>query len=68
MPAIFKLLQEKGNITEEMMYNTYNMGIGMLLAVDPKDVNSTMEAIKNAGETSYIIGEIESGDKGVILC
>jgi len=63
IPAIFKLLAEKGSIEEEMMYNTYNMGIGMVLAVDP-----AMEAIREAGETPYVIGSVEAGEKGVTLC
>ena len=65
---IFKLLQEKGGIAEDMMYNTYNMGLGMVLAIDPADVDKTMEAIKAAGETPYIVGRIEAGVKGVTLC
>ena len=68
VPAIFKLMQHKGDITEEMMYNTYNMGIGMIVAVNPADVESTMEAIKAAGETPYVVGYIEAGEKGVTLC
>ena len=68
VPAIFKLLASKGEIAEEMMYNTYNMGIGMIAAVDPADVEKTMEAIKAAGETPYVIGTIEAGEKGVTLC
>ena len=56
IPAIFKLLAEKGSIEEEMMYNTYNMGIGMVLAVDPSAVDTAMEAIREAGETPYVIG------------
>lgn len=63
VPAIFKLLQEKGNITEEMMYNTYNMGIGMVLAIDSADVEKTMDALKAAGDTCYVIGRIEAGEK-----
>ena len=51
---IFKMLQEEGNITEEMMYNTFNMGLGMILAVDPADEDKTMEALKAAGETPYV--------------
>lgn len=65
---IFKMLQVEGNITEEMMYNTYNMGIGMIVAVDPADVKKAMEAVRAAGETPYVIGSIESGEKGVALC
>ena len=65
---IFKLLAEKGNIDEYMMYNTYNMGLGMILAVDPADVEKTMEAIRSAGDTPYVVGSIEEGEKGVTLC
>lgn len=68
IPAIFKLLQEKGQIEEKMMYNTYNMGIGMVVAVDPADVEKTMEAMKAAGDTPYVIGSVEAGEKGVRLC
>ncbi|HKM04853.1 MAG TPA: phosphoribosylformylglycinamidine cyclo-ligase [Lachnospiraceae bacterium] len=68
VPAIFKLLQKTGNIEEDMMYNTYNMGIGMLVAVDSKDVAATVAAIEAAGETPYVIGKIEAGEKGVTLC
>lgn len=68
IPAIFKMLAEKGDIAEEMMYNTYNMGIGMVTAVDAADVEKTMEAMKAAGETPYIIGSVEAGEKGVTLC
>ena len=65
---IFKLLAKTGDIEEKMMYNTYNMGLGMVLAVDPADVDKTMEAIKAAGETPYVVGHIEAGEKGVTLC
>ncbi len=68
VPAIFKLLQKTGNIADEMMYNTYNMGLGMVLAVDPADVDRTMDAIRAAGDTPYIVGSCESGEKGVTLC
>ena len=68
VPAIFKLLAETGNIDEEMMYNTYNMGLGMIVAVDPADVDTTLEALKAAGETAYVVGEVKEGDKGVTLC
>lgn len=68
VPAIFKLLQKKGKIAEEMMYNTYNMGLGMVLAVDPADVDQTMEAVRAAGETPYIVGQCEAGEKGVTIC
>ena len=68
VPAIFDLLQKTGNITDQMMYNTYNMGIGMVLAVDPKDVDATMEALKSAGEAAYVIGETKQGEKEAIIC
>lgn len=68
IPAIFKLLQEKGNIAEEMMYNTFNMGIGMIVAVDPADAEKAMEAIRAAGDTPCVIGSVEEGEKGVTLC
>ena len=59
---------EVGNIEEKMMYNTFNMGLGMVLAVDPADVDKTMEAIREAGDTPYVVGRIEDGEKGVTLC
>ena len=68
VPPIFKLLAEKGDIEEQMMYNTYNMGLGMIVAVDPADVDKTMEAIKAAGDEPYVVGHIEAGEKGVTLC
>ena len=63
VPAIFKLLAKTGDIEEEMMYNTYNMGIGMVLVIDPADVDKTMEALKAAGETCYELGQVEAGEK-----
>lgn len=68
VPPIFRLMAEKGQIEEEMMYNTYNMGIGMIVAVDPADVEKAVEGIKVAGETPYVIGAVEEGEKGVTLC
>ena len=68
VPAIFKLMQKKGNIEEKMMYNTYNMGLGMVLAVDPADVEKTMAAIENAGDKAYVVGSCEAGEKGATLC
>ena len=68
IPPIFGMLAKKGDIEEHMMYNTYNMGIGMVVAVDAADAERTMEAMKSAGDTPYIIGSIEAGEKGVTLC
>ncbi|MCI9073164.1 MAG: phosphoribosylformylglycinamidine cyclo-ligase [Lachnospiraceae bacterium] len=68
VPAIFRLLQEKGGIAEQMMYNTYNMGIGMLLAVDAADAEKAVAAIQAVGERAWIAGTCEAGEKGVTLC
>ena len=68
VPPIFKLLAEKGQIEEQMMYNTFNMGLGMVVAVDEADVDKTMAAIKAAGDQPYVVGTIENGEKGVTLC
>ncbi|HBA69249.1 MAG TPA: phosphoribosylformylglycinamidine cyclo-ligase [Lachnospiraceae bacterium] len=68
IPAIFRLLQEKGGLEEKMMYNTYNMGIGMVLAFEKGQENAAMEAIRAAGEVPYLIGYAEAGEKGVVLC
>ncbi len=68
VPALFKLMAKKGDVAEEMMYNTYNMGIGMMLAVDPADVDKTIEALVATGDKAFVVGEIEAGEKGVTLC
>ena len=65
---IFKLMQKVGGIEETMMYNTFNMGLGMIVAVAKEDVDATMDAIKAAGETPYVVGRCEAGEKGVRLC
>ncbi len=67
VPAIFSLMQQEGKVEEKMMYNTYNMGLGMVLATDPSDADATVSAIDAAGEKAYIIGEVISGDKNVEL-
>ncbi|MCI8382363.1 MAG: phosphoribosylformylglycinamidine cyclo-ligase [Lachnospiraceae bacterium] len=68
IPPIFRLLQEKGGIEEKMMYNTYNMGLGMVLAVAAADVERTLAALKEAGEKACVVGSVEAGEKGVRLC
>ena len=66
---IFRLMQKKGEIDEKIMYNTFNMGIGMVLALDSAEAEKAVEALKAAGEDAYIIGETVSGaQKGVKLC
>ena len=68
VPAIFRMLAAKGDIAEEMMYNTFNMGVGMIVAVDKGDVDRALEAIKAAGDIPYVVGSVEEGEKGVTLC
>ena len=67
IPAIFKLMAKAGDIKEEMMYNTFNMGLGMVIAVDKSDVLKTLEALRASGESAYEIGYIEKGTKGIEL-
>ena len=68
VPPIFKMLATEGNVSEESMYNTYNMGVGMVTAVDKEDVDKTVQAIREAGETPYVLGEILYGERGISLC
>ena len=68
VPAIFKLLAKKGDIEEHMMYNTYNMGVGMCLAIDPADADKTIAAIEAAGDKAFVLGTVVAGEKGVDLC
>lgn len=67
VPAIFKMLATDGDIEEKMMYNTFNMGIGMVLAVAKEDVDAVSGAIEKAGEKCFVIGQVEAGEKGVSL-
>jgi len=68
VPPIFRLLAERGEIEEHVMYNTFNMGIGMVIAVDPADVDRAQAAFRKTGDESHVIGEIVSGEKGVDVC
>ena len=68
IPPIFPMMAEKGQVEEKIMYNTFNMGIGMVVAVDGADVEKAMEAMRSAGDDPYVIGTIEAGEKGVTLC
>lgn len=68
VPPIFDLIAKNGDIAEDMMYNTFNMGLGMIIALDPADVEKAMAAIKAAGDECYVVGEIAEGEKGVDLC
>ena len=68
VPAIFRLIQKRGNIDEHMMYNTFNMGIGMVLAVKAQDADRTIAALEAAGEKAFLIGSVAAGEKGVDVC
>lgn len=67
IPPIFTLMAKKGNVDEQIMYNTYNMGLGLVIAVDPAQADAAIAAIEAAGEKAYRVGSIEAGEKGVIL-
>jgi phosphoribosylformylglycinamidine cyclo-ligase len=68
IPPIFTMMAREGQVEEQMMYNTYNMGLGMIVAVDPADVDKAMEAMRAAGDTPYVVGRIIDGEKGIDLC
>ncbi|MCF0106112.1 MAG: phosphoribosylformylglycinamidine cyclo-ligase [Holdemanella sp.] len=68
VPPIFDLIAKNGNVAQQMMYNTFNMGIGMVIALDKEDVDTAMKAIEKAGDTCFVVGEIADGTKGVELC
>ena len=68
VPPIFTLMQKKADLDETMMYNTFNMGLGMVIAVDPADVDKAMKAFESTGDKPYVVGEIVEGEKGVTLC
>lgn len=68
LPPIFKLLAQKGQLEERMMYNTYNMGLGMVLAVAPMDADKTLAAVSAAGQKAFVVGSVKAGEKGVTIC
>lgn len=68
IPAIFQMLKKDGNITEKVMYNTYNMGIGMVVAIRPEQSNEAIDILSKAGENAYILGEVRKGTGGIELC
>lgn len=67
VPAIFRMIAAAGSVEEKVMYNTYNMGIGMVLALDPADADQAVKTAQAAGEAAFVIGEIDDGEKGVML-
>jgi phosphoribosylformylglycinamidine cyclo-ligase len=68
IPPIFKMMQKKADIAEDMMYNTFNMGLGMVLSVNADDVETVIKAIESAGDKAFVVGHVEAGEKGVTLC
>lgn len=68
VPAIFDLMKKKADLDEDMMYNTFNMGLGMVIAVDKDDADKAVKAFESAGDKAYIVGHITEGEKGVTLC
>ena len=67
IPPIFTLMAKKGNVDEQMMYNTFNMGIGMILALPTAQAEQALSVLKDAGETAYQIGSVIPGEAGVEL-
>ncbi len=68
VPPIFGMLSKDGDIEEQIMYNTYNMGIGMLIAVDSSQADKAVRLLEDAGERAFVVGEAVNGVKGVTLC
>lgn len=68
VPPIFSLLQKTGNIPERDMYNTFNMGVGLSMAVSPETAQSALDALNAAGEKAVVLGEVVEGNEGVVLC
>lgn len=65
---IFQLMQQVANIPEQDMYNTFNMGLGMVVAVDADKADAAIKCLQDAGETAYIVGELFEGENGVDIC
>ena len=65
---IFDLIAKTGNIPEKDMFGTYNMGIGMLFAIDPSEADKALEILRSHGETAWVVGEVADGSEGVVLC
>ena len=64
---IFRIIQREGNISEHDMFNTFNMGVGMVIAVDKNDADKALDVLKNAGENAFLLGEVVKGDKEVLF-
>lgn len=68
IPPIFSLMQKLGNIEEREMFNTFNMGIGLVLVVKKSDVSAVLDTLKDTGEKAYLIGSVAKGEGGIELC
>ena len=67
VPPVFSLLQEKGGIPERDMFNTFNMGVGMILIVSSNTADKALHTLREAGENAYLIGEIDRGEERICL-
>ena len=67
VPPVFKVMQKRAGITDEQIYNTFNMGIGMVVCVAPENVDAAMQSLKETGEDVCVVGRIVEGDKKVVL-
>lgn len=65
---VFELLMEAGGIPERDMFNTFNMGVGMTVIVDPADADKALAVLKDSGEDAYVLGKIVRGEDGVVIC
>ena len=65
---IFDLISRTGHIPERDMFNTFIMGVGMIVSVDKNDVDKTLASLKASGEEAYVLGELVNSDEGVIIC
>ena len=65
---VYELLMEAGGIPERDMFNTFNMGVGMTVIVDPADADKALAVLKDSGEDAYVLGKIVRGEDGVVIC
>ena len=68
VPEIFSLIMEKGDIPERDMYNTFNMGVGLVIGVAPENVEKAIKALEDSGEKAAVLGKCVSGEKGIEIC
>ncbi len=64
---IFNIIQREGNISEHDMFNTFNMGVGMVIAINKNEVDTALQVLADAGENAFVLGEVVAGDKEVIF-